>query len=72
MRSRESICWTCANARAHLCPWIAKKKRIWSHGNAEKRSLPSSCQTKNKKYEMVYIVHKCPYFQPEGKKEAAR
>ena len=71
-RPPDSICWDCKNARAHLCAWIGKKKRIWSRGKAEKRSLPPSSQTESKKYVMVYIVHKCPYFQPEGKKEAVR
>jgi len=69
-RPPESICWDCKNARAHICPWIAKKKRIWSRGNSEKRSLPPSSQTENKKYILVYTVYECPYYNPDVKRKA--
>lgn len=68
-RPQESICWNCKNARANLCAWIGRGEKIWDRGKKEKRSLPKSCQTKNKKYTFVYIVQDCKYFKPEGKRK---
>ena len=68
-RPRERICWDCKNARANLCAWIGRGEKIWDGGKKEKRSLTPSRQTKNKKYNFVYIVQDCKHFKPEGKRK---
>lgn len=61
MSSRKSICWDCANARAHLCPWIAQGKKVWKRGTRYKRKSVA----KSKEYISVYIVHECQHFKPD-------
>lgn len=53
MSSRESICWDCKNARAHLCAWIGRGENIWDGGKKEKRSVNTK-KTKRRIY--VHIV----------------
>lgn len=61
MSSRESICWDCANARAHLCPWIRAGKKIWSQGTKYKRKS----MAKRGEYISVYVVSECQSFVPD-------
>ena len=65
-RPQESICWDCKNARAHICPWIGRREKIWDRGKKEKRS---SNTKKTKRSIDVYIVTECKHFKPEGKRK---
>jgi len=64
-RPTESICWDCANARANLCPWIAKKKRIWARALKEERSAGDG----SGKYIPVYIIQTCRHYRPDAKRK---
>jgi len=59
---KESICWRCENARAHLCPWASRGEKVWNKAIKEKRKEKGV-------YYTVYIVEKCLYFA-ESKKVA--
>jgi hypothetical protein len=64
-----SICWTCKNARANICPWIGEGKKIWSRAKSAKRKLLKSKQKQGKEHYTVYAVEECQYFKPEDKRK---
>ena len=69
-RPKESMCWDCANARAHICPWIGKGEKIWAIAKEEKRKLLKYKQKKGKSEYTVHIVEECQHYKPDEKRKA--
>lgn len=65
-RPQDSICWDCKNARAHICPWIREKEKIWTRGTKEKRRVGYKAKVDGFIY--VYIVEECKHFKPDKRK----
>lgn len=57
----SSICFDCANARAHLCDWVKNLTPVWK--KAYKKTVSQSAN----KHE-IYIVISCPRFVEEKKR----
>ena len=61
-----SICWSCKNARANRCAWVARKKQVW------KRAYERECRASDRVQGCykVWVVQKCAHFEVD--KEARR
>lgn len=57
---RYSLCWSCDNAYAHKCEWIAEQEHIWTKARKEKRHDNNA-----RGYVCVYIVEECEHYVPD-------